>query len=178
MHILCRLCLLLLFSASASLCVAQFDTRPPSGLESRSSGNSQPLIQEQAFPFYVSETGQNQLRITWTPASGHYLYRHAFAFSLQNTGEGSQQNLGVTTTDVTLTEVALTDVTLTDGLRKTDQFFGEIEAYYDTVSADIVLPDHSGTGAILLIQFQGCADWGFCYPPQRREFPLTPTAAR
>ncbi len=178
MHILCRLCLLLLFSASASLCVAQFDTRPPSGLESRSSGNSQPLIQEQAFPFYVSETGQNQLRITWTPASGHYLYRHAFAFSLQNTGEGSQQNLGVTTTDVTLTEVALTDVTLTDGLRKTDQFFGDIEAYYDTVSADIVLPDLSGTGAILLIQFQGCADWGFCYPPQRREFPLTPTAAR
>jgi len=168
MHTLCRLCLLLLFSASASLCVAQFDTRPPSGLESRSLGNPQPLSQEQAFPFYVSETGPNQLRITWTPASGHYLYRHAFAFSLQTTAETSQQTV----------DLALTDVSLTDGLRKTDQFFGDIEAYYDTVSADIVLPEYSGTGAILLIQFQGCADWGFCYPPQRREFALTPDAVR
>lgn len=167
MHTLCRLCLFLLFSASASLCVAQFDTRPPSGLENRGGGNPQPLSQEQAFPFYISETGQNQLRITWTPASGHYLYRHAFAFSLHSSAESLQQNLGV----------PLTAVTLTDGIRMTDQFFGEIEAYYEKVMADIVLPDNAGAESILLIQFQGCADWGFCYPPQRREFLLAPEAA-
>lgn len=157
MHTLCRLFLLFLCSATSSLGLAQFDTRPPSGLESRSSGNPQPLTQEQAFPFYVSETGEDRLRITWTPASGHYLYRHAFAFSLQNAA-GEALNVSVT---------------LPDGLRKTDQFFGDIEAYYDTMRADIVLPEKPGAGAILLIQFQGCADWGFCYPPQRHEFLLT-----
>lgn len=154
-----QICLLLLFSTCSTLCAAQFDTRAPSGLENRGLGNPQPLSLEQAFPFYVSAGEQQQLQVTWTPAPGHYLYRHAFAFSLQSATGETLQNISAT---------------LPDGLRKTDQFFGDIEAYYDVVSADIVLPADTAPGAILLIEYQGCADWGFCYPPQRHLFALTP----
>lgn len=156
MQMLRQISLLLVFGLCSTLCAAQFDARAPSSLENRTLGNPAPLPLEQAFPFYVSETGPNQLRITWTPAAGHYLYRHAFQFSLQNG----------TIEDVT--------VTLPDGLRKTDQFFGDIEAYYNSVSIDLILPANPGTDAVLLIQYQGCADWGFCYPPQREAYPLFP----
>lgn len=162
MHILYQTSLLLLLSSWATLCIAQLDTRAPSALEGRA-GNPVPLPLEQAFPFHVSETGPNQMRITWTPAPGHYLYRHMFHFSLQATA---------------VTAPKVIDAILPDGLRKTDQFFGDIEAYYDVVHVDIVLPAATAPGAVLLLQYQGCADWGFCYPPQRREFPLYPTTTQ
>jgi thiol:disulfide interchange protein DsbD len=118
-----------------------------------------PLPLEQAFPWFVSELAEDRFRVTWNPASGHYLYRHAFSFSLQTGGSARPQ--------------ALT-VQLPDGLPKTDQFFGDIEAYYDTVSADITLPRAPTAGDILIIEYQGCAEWGFCYPPQQQRVELQP----
>ena len=88
--------LLLVLSLCSTFGLAQFDTRAPSGLENRALGNPSPLPLAQAFPFYVSETGPNQLRVTWTPAAGHYLYRHAFHFSLQAEAAGELQELPVT----------------------------------------------------------------------------------
>lgn len=117
-----------------------------------------PLSLEEAFPFYVSDIGDGELRITWTPARGHYLYRHAFAFSLQGSGNEAE----------TLT------FEIPPGLPKSDQFFGDIEAYYDDVSASLTLPGTLPAGALLIIEFQGCADWGFCYPPQKQPFTLQP----
>lgn len=162
MLIIRQICLLLIFGTCSTLCAAQFDTRAPSGLENRGLGNPQPLALEQAFPFYVSATGQHLLQVTWNPAPGHYLYKHAFAFSLQSASGDTLQTISAK---------------LPDGLRKTDQFFGDIEAYYEAVSADIVLPADTAPDAVLLIEYQGCADWGFCYPPQRYSFALTPQAA-
>lgn len=118
-----------------------------------------PLPLNEAFPYFVSELGENRYRITWTPASGHYLYRHAFAFGL---AVGSAE-------DSTALEFRIPD-----GLSKSDQFFGDIEAYYDDVSAEIILPAPPAPGTTLIIEFQGCADWGFCYPPQRQGFELLP----
>ena len=135
--------------------LAQLDSRSFSGF----SNQPQPLPLEQAFPFYVSELGSGRFKISWNLAEGHYLYRHAFNFSMQQSSAAE--------------ELAI-DYTLPDGLKKTDEFFGDIEAYYDTVSVDISLPTVPGPDAMLLIQYQGCADWGFCYPPQRYEFILSP----
>lgn len=149
---------LLMLSVFASGSLAQLTIRAPGSLDSQTLGAPVPLTQEQAFPFYVSETGINQLRISWNLAPEHYLYRHAFGFSLLQPGN----------------EPLTLSPTLPDGIKKTDEFFGAIEAYYDQVNADLQLPANVGADTVLLIEYQGCADWGFCYPPQRREFNLNP----
>ena len=137
-------------------------------LEPRSSGLSlaetlaqqpEPLSLDKAFPYFVSSISPGRYRVTWEPAPGHYLYQHAFAFAQQNGSEGEE--LEVT-------------YTLPDGLEKTDQFFGDIVAYYEPVSVEIELGTVPGPDAALIIEYQGCADWGFCYPPQKASFPLLP----
>lgn len=150
--------LVLLTCAVASFAFGQLPPRSVSSLEN-SLGQNRPLSLEQAFPFYVSESSPGQYQITWEPAPGHYLYRHAFAFSLLQQDDGDEQAL---------------NFQLPDGLKKTDQFFGEIEAYYERVSAELSLSADPGPEASLVIEYQGCADWGFCYPPQRSLFKLNP----
>lgn len=138
----------------------QIAAQPGSSALGNLTGDSprpRPLPLEQAFPWFVSELESGHYRVTWTPASGHYLYRHAFAFSLRSAGGEAPLSFQ-----------------LPPGLPKTDQFFGDIEAYYDDVSADLDLPDPLPADAVLVIEYQGCAEWGFCYPPQAQEFPLLP----
>ncbi|MFM1896479.1 MAG: hypothetical protein RLZZ385_1553 [Pseudomonadota bacterium] len=118
----------------------------------------QPLPPDQAFPYFVALEGPGLVTVTWQPAPEHYLYRHQFHFTLLPRD-------GAT--------VAL-EASLPDGLHKTDQFFGDIEAYYDPVKASLSLDPAAMVGARLEIQFQGCADWGFCYPPRKVTVPLQP----
>ena len=129
----------------------------PGGLPTLNEDRSRPrpLPQAEAFPWYVSEAEAGQWQVTWNPAPGHYLYRHGFAFSVQ--------------TDADAEAVAFE---LPPGLARTDQFFGAIEAYYGQVTATLDLPAGTPTGATLWVEYQGCADWGFCYPPQRQAFSL------
>ena len=119
----------------------------------------EPLKLEEAFPFFVSELSPGKYRVTWTLAPDHYLYRHAFNFTLRQTERSEGQPI---------------DSVLPEGLQKTDQFFGQIEAYYDKVSVDLDLRTVPGPDASIIIQYQGCADWGFCYPPKRTPFKLFP----
>lgn len=121
------------------------------------SDRPRPLPQEQAFPYYVSIAGPDSVTVNWQPASGHYLYRHQFGFSLVRSGGTTQEPI---------------EFSLPDGLKKWDQFFGDIEAYYDNVTATLTLDTSTVDDLTLVIQFQGCADWGFCYPPQTVEFPF------
>ena len=118
-----------------------------------------PLSLEEAFPYYVSELSPGKYRLNWVLAQGHYLYRHAFQFSLLQTEGGDSLPV---------------NYELPDGVQKTDQFFGQIEAYYNLLSIDLNLTTVPGPEAGLMIQYQGCAEWGFCYPPQRSFFKLLP----
>ncbi|NQV69146.1 MAG: hypothetical protein HQ498_03870 [Pseudohongiella sp.] len=145
----------LLFGLLSNFSLAQLDSRSFSAF----SNQPEPLPLDQAFAFYVSAVSPGRFKVNWNLAEGHYLYRHAFDFSMQQTSEA---------------EALPVDFVLPDGLKKTDQFFGEIEAYYDAVSVELSLTTVPGPDAILVIQYQGCADWGFCYPPQRYEFILSP----
>lgn len=135
--------------------------QPGGSALSRLSGDNsrpQPLSLAEAFPFYVSEIAAGEYRVTWNPAPGHYLYRHAFAISLQQPQSDNSRPL---------------DFSLPPGLPRSDQFFGDIEAYYDTVSVTLELPELRANSS-LIIEYQGCADWGFCYPPERQTYPLGP----
>jgi thioredoxin:protein disulfide reductase len=161
MSYLLRIKLTLLFGAcllSSSLAHAQFGTRSDSGLSSQSDID-RPLPIEQAFPFYVSAISPGKYRVVWDLPDGHYLYGHAFGFSLSQQADG--EDLPV-------------DFTLPEGLKKNDQFFGDIEAYYGQLDIDLALSTVPGPEARIYIEYQGCADWGFCYPPQRFEFLLNP----
>lgn len=152
---------LLLFAAlslASTLALAQLVPRSVSGLATPSD-IQQPLPLEQAFPFYVSAVSPGRFRVVWDLPDGHYLYRHAFDFSLSQ--QAKSEELAV-------------EFTLPAGLKKNDQFFGDIEAYYGQLEVDLSLNTVPGPNARLFIYYQGCADWGFCYPPQRYEFPLNP----
>ena len=157
-HPLAKICVISALCIFSTALWAQLQPRSISSLDN-TLGQNRPLPLDQAFPYFVSETGEESYEITWTPAPGHYLYRHAFGFSLQESATAAEQALAFT---------------LPDGLKKSDQFFGDIEAYYNTVSASITVNAEALPQGSLIIEYQGCADWGFCYPPQRATFKLTP----
>lgn len=117
-----------------------------------------PLPMDEAFPYFVSIVDSQTLNVTWEIAPDHYLYRHQFNFSLQSP-------------DGELQEV---EFQLPDGVAKTDQFFGEIEAYYQQVTARLSVNTPLPAGTSLNIEYQGCAEWGFCYPPQSSSHKLSP----
>lgn len=89
--------------------------------------------------------------VTFDIAEGYYLYRHAFKFK----GVG----------------VNFSDPEIPQGKKKTDEFFGEVETYRDKVSINVPY-QQANVGAQLEVKFQGCADAGICYPPQKRVFDL------
>lgn len=153
--------LTLLLSGSlfvGSVAQAQLTPRSISGLEAKPTYD-QPLPLEQAFPFYVSAVSPGRYKLVWDLPDGHYLYRHAFEFTLAQ--QVDSEELPV-------------ESTMPDGLKKNDQFFGDIEAYYGQLDIDLSLSTVPGPDARIFIHYQGCADWGFCYPPQRFEFLLNP----
>ena len=137
---------------------AQLGTRSISGLEPQSD-LQQPLPLNQAFPFYISAVSPGRLKVVWDLPQGHYLYRHSLDFTLSQQAESEELEV---------------DFVLPDGLKKTDEFFGDIEAYYGQLDIDLSLNTVPSADARILIYYQGCADWGFCYPPQRFEFLLNP----
>ena len=89
--------------------------------------------------------------VTFDIAKGYYLYRHAFKFKGLN--------------------VDLSDAEIPQGKKKTDEFFGEVETYRKQVVINVPY-QQAKAGAQLEVKYQGCADAGICYPPQKRVFDL------
>jgi len=138
---------------------AQLELRGNRSLAEALSDQPEPLPLEQDLQFFVSTIRAGRYRVTRAPGSGHYLYPHAYSFSL--TAANASEEIEV-------------EYTLPAGLNKTDKFFGEIVAYYEPVSVELQLTTVPGPDAALVIEYQGCADWGFCYPPQKTRYPLVP----
>ena len=153
---LCAVLVALLCTAPG-MANAQLDTSRGNSFAARLQDRPQPLPIERAFRFYVAEISPTRYQVSWTLAEDHYLYQHSFRFRLQQ-GEGSDP-----------VEIPFQ---LPEGVAKNDQFFGDIVAYYDEVRAELSLPAPPASGATLLIEYQGCAEWGFCYPPATAEFTL------
>lgn len=155
-------CLVLLYSSSF-LSAANFSSTPELGQQS-AFGANQPLAfgaasgeflpVEQAYSLNTEFEPSGQLRLNWQIAEGYYLYRHSFAFTLM---DGDQP--------ITAT------ITIPDGLKKTDDYFGDVEVYYH--STDIFIDDiPTGATLSLTVTSQGCADAGLCYPPYSEHFAL------
>ncbi len=99
----------------------------------------------------------DQLKLTWQIAEGYYLYQHRFQVKPRQAGDA-----------------ALPGLEFPAGISRKDDYFGEITAYYDQVELSIAVePLDDGPGAReILVIYQGCADAGLCYPPQKRTLQL------
>ncbi len=110
------------------------------------------LSADQAFEFSASLDG-GILHAHWTMPDGYYLYRHRFGFTVP---KDSAFTLG--------------EAQIPHGKTKIDDYFGEVQVYYHSVSAQVPV-DRVGNAAGRLeaaITYQGCADRGLCYPPQTK----------
>jgi thiol:disulfide interchange protein DsbD len=122
-------------------------------------GNSDGAILEpdQAFRFDAIVEEGNTLLARWDITPGHYLYKDKFRFTLTDAD-------GVT----------LGQPELPRGEEKDDEFFGRIEVYHTPVEIRLPLlrENLEPTEVTLLVGYQGCADIGICYPPQKKTLSL------
>jgi thioredoxin:protein disulfide reductase len=109
------------------------------------------LPPEVAFKLSAQALSDQQIAITWDIHEGYYLYRNKLGF--------------VSQTD----QIKLQTAELPAGKIKHDEFFGDVEIYRGQLKA--VLPLNSGHEQSVLalqVKYQGCADIGVCYPPQKQ----------
>ena len=105
------------------------------------------LEPEKAFRMTARALDARTVEVSFAIAEGYYMYRERFRFTAEPVA-------GVT----------LGAPQFPQGLRKKDEFFGEVETYRKLVT--IRLPvEGSGQSFQLIVISQGCADVGVCYVP-------------
>jgi len=112
---------------------------------------------DQAFALSTSAAARDHVQLQWVIADGYYLYRHRIAVTAQD-------------------GTPLGTLSLPAGDRHNDPFFGEVETYRHQLRA--LLPmTAQGDRVVLQVKYQGCADAGVCYPPQKRVVTIALPAA-
>lgn len=105
---------------------------------------------DQAFPFnYYQQDGK--LMLDWQVRDGYYLYQER----LSVTGE----------------KVSLGELQMEDGTPHKDEFFGDVHIYTQPLFVNVPMHDWQD-GARVVVQYQGCAKAGFCYPPETHVIPI------
>ena len=107
---------------------------------------------DEAYQLTLVADGDQRLMLQWVIAPEYYLYRHAFKAQASDSEGSIAANLAVP-----------------DGLAKTDEFFGDVEVYYDALEAMVAL-ERTTELVQIKVTYQGCADAGLCYPPETKSF--------
>ncbi len=111
---------------------------------------------DQAFKVYTSLPAPGVLAVHWQVAPDYYLYLDKFDFSVLENGEPREFSLS-----------------LPQSSAHSDEFFGDVQVFFEDMAATLTFAGDAPEGEIvLLIEYQGCAEAGFCYTLQRREIPL------
>ncbi|MBO9740465.1 protein-disulfide reductase DsbD [Xanthomonas axonopodis pv. begoniae] len=114
---------------------------------------------DQAFALSATADSRDRIALNWKIAPGYYLYRHRISVKA---GKG----------------FAAGELALPEGESKHDEFFGQVQTYRKQLQATLAgKADPAVQTAVLQVQYQGCADAGVCYPPQRREIRVDLPAA-
>ena len=111
------------------------------------------LAPDKAFKLSVSNLGNNQIQINWEIEEGYYLYMGMFEFSTDRD------------------DTKIIKARMPDGVKKVDEFFGDVDVYYNSTNA-ILTFNKIDKDSNLLIKYQGCADAGLCYPPIKKNISL------
>lgn len=131
---------------------AQFD-----GGDDPFGGGDIPTVDD-AFDIAVTlADAANTLRLDITIAEHCYLYRHKLDIRLESADGETLETFDA--------------VRLPPGKSKVDEFFGQVQVYYDSVSVSLPAPDMP-PDAIVVVDFQGCVEDLLCYPPDTRRFPV------
>ena len=109
---------------------------------------------DEAYPTEAELTEDGRVLARWVMPDGYYLYRH----SLKLVGKDGTE---------------LGSLTIPSGEPKTDEFFGEVEVYYNFLEISAPVVAQSRAEVVVDVHYQGCADAGLCYPPDVREFRFT-----
>jgi thiol:disulfide interchange protein DsbD len=146
MHRLLSLLLLLfVLPASAGL----LDQRPaPAQLGAPLNNSADFLPVSEAFKLNLIDSSNESIKLRFVAAEGYYLYRHRFSFSAEPA------------------EVRLGEAVLPAGQAKTDEYFGEVEVYYEVLDIEVPVDNPDKLPFDLSVSYQGCADKGLCYPPE------------
>ena len=105
------------------------------------------LEPEQAFRISARALDAGTVEVSFAIAGGYYMYRERFRFAADPAAN-----------------VKLGAPQFPQGVRKKDEFFGEVETYRKQVA--IRLPVEARQGRLqLAVTSQGCADVGVCYVP-------------
>ncbi len=132
-----RRLLLILLTVFAGFAHGQL-LKPPQG------GPQDLLEPEKAFEFSARALDERSVEVRFQIADGYYMYRERFKFAAPNAGLGAAE--------------------LPAGIRKKDEFFGDVETYRKEVR--IRVPVERAAGPLeLQVTSQGCADIGVCYAP-------------
>lgn len=117
-------------------------------------GKQQEFISpDEAFKMSISKLGDKEIQISWDIEEGYYLYMGMFEFSTD------QDNVNILS------------IEMPDGLKKKDEFFGDVDVYYQSTYAKLVF-DNINDNTDLIVTYQGCADAGLCYPPIKKNISL------
>ncbi|ENK2327618.1 protein-disulfide reductase DsbD [Vibrio vulnificus] len=110
------------------------------------SGSNDFVPVDQAFPFNFFQQ-DHRLTLDWQVKEGYYLYQQRLSFSAEN--------------------VTLGDIQMEDGQPYRDEFFGDVNIYTHPLFVNIPMQDWQPSAKVI-VQYQGCAKAGFCYPPETR----------
>jgi thiol:disulfide interchange protein DsbD len=157
MHrLLCLLLLLFVLPANANL----FErTNAPVQLGAPLNNSADFLPVGEAFKLSLVNSTASSAKIRFVAAEGYYLYRHRLSFTSEPA------------------EIIQAQPTLPAGLAKTDDYFGDVEVYYEILDIDIPLNNPDNKPFKLKVGFQGCADKGLCYPPETTVLDVGDTSA-
>ncbi len=117
----------------------------------KQTGRNQFIPASQAFVFDFKQQG-SWLHLSWQIQPGYYLYRQQIKIVPQ--------------------QAILGNFTLPAGLNHTDEFYGDITIFKQQLAVQIPLVQVKNNASIR-VTYQGCAEAGFCYPPETQTVPLT-----
>ena len=118
-------------------------------------GRSNFIPADQAFVFDFQQN-QHDLTLTWQVKEGYYLYRKQVSITPEQASVGALQ--------------------LPAGEWHEDEFYGKSEIYRQGLRVPVTV-NQADKGATLTVTYQGCADAGFCYPPETKVVPLSEVKA-
>ena len=118
-------------------------------------GRSNFIPADQAFAFDFQQNAHD-LNLSWQIKDGYYLYRKQVS--------------------ITPAQASIAPLQLPNGEWHQDEFFGKSEIYRHRLTLPVTI-DQASKGATLTVTYQGCAEAGFCYPPETKVVPLSEVAA-
>jgi len=154
-----RFCLMLLVLLSASVHAQLSGNGSLTGLIQSGSSQNTFLPVDQAFRPDILDASAQQVTVIFEMAPGYYLYRHRLHLSNPQSPDQDLQ------------------ISLPEGKHKTDEYFGDVEVYYDQLQIQLDASQLTAGQTQLRVGFQGCADAGLCYPPETVMLDLPAPAA-